>query len=193
MWGDAMIKVNLLPREIYAARAQQQIKAVGIAVGGILVVGLLAYYGSLLSRAKSLANELGEARTELQKYERIDAEVKAYQQQENSLSSRYSVIQQLLKGTLTYPKFFEDFMALLPSEIWVGRISTTTDPSYGLAVTVEAKALSAFAVADWLTNLLSSPLCSDVRLGAITVADQGEGTGALYSFTMNFNFRRVDN
>ncbi len=193
MWASTMIKVNLLPREIYAARAQQQIKVVGMAVGGILVVALLAYYGSLFARSKALTKELDGARAELQKYERIDAEVKAFQQQESALSSRYSVIQQLLKGTLTYPRFFEDFMALLPADIWVGRISTSTDPSYGLAVTADAKALSSFAIADWLTNLQSSPLCSDVRLGAISVEEQGEGPGAIYSFTMTFNFRRADN
>ncbi len=188
-----MIKVNLLPREIYAARAQRQFKVVGIAVGALLVVALLAYYGSLFSRSQSLTKELDAARTELQKYERIDAEVKAAQQQESQLSSRYSVIQQLLKGTLTYPKFFEDFMALLPADIWVSRISTTTDPSYGLNVSVDAKGLSSFAIADWLTNLQSSPLCSDVRLGAITVEEQGEGLGAIYTFTMTFNFRRGEN
>ena len=188
-----MIKVNLLPREIYAARAQQQMKSVGIAVGGLLVVVLLAYYGSLFSRSKALTKELDGARAELQKYERIDAEVKAAQQQESSLRSRYDVIQQLLKGTLTYPKFFEDFMALLPADIWVSRISTTTDPSYGLSVTADAKALSSFAIADWLTNLQSSPLCSDVRLGAISVEEQGDGPAAIYSFTMTFNFKRGDN
>ncbi|MBK8574123.1 MAG: PilN domain-containing protein [Elusimicrobia bacterium] len=169
-----MIKVNLLPREIYAIRAQQQFKMVGIVVGAVTVVALLAYYGSLLARSTSLSKELAAAQTELQKYERIDAEVKAFQQQESALSSRYSVIQKLLKGTLTYPKFFEDFMALLPADIWVGRMSTTTDPANGLAVSVDAKALSAFAVADWLTNLQSSPLCSAVNLGAINVEEQGK-------------------
>ncbi len=189
-----MIKVNLLPREIYAARAQQQIKVAGIAVGGILVAGLLAYYGSLFTRSKALTRDLDGARAELQKYEAIDREVKAAQQEESSLSSRYSVIQQLLKGTLTYPKFFEDFMALLPADIWVGRISTTTDPSYGLAVTADAKALSSFAIADWLTNLQNAKeLCSDVRLGAINVEEQGDGPSAVYSFTMTFNYRRGDN
>jgi Tfp pilus assembly protein PilN len=188
-----MIKVNLLPREIYAARAQQQLQGAGIVVGAVVVLALLAYYGSLFAQSKALTKELAEAQTELQKYERIDAEVKAFQQQESALSSRYSVIQQLLKGTLTYPKFFEDFMALLPPDIWVGRVSTTTDASYGLAISAEARALSAFAVADWLTNLQSSPLCSDVRLGAINVEDQGEGKSEIYSFTMTFNFRRTDN
>ena len=72
-------------------------------------------------------------------------------------------------------------------------MTPATDPSNGLAVTVDAKGLSSFAIADWLTNLQSSPLCSNVRLGAITVEEQGDGPGALFSFTMNFNFRRTDN
>jgi Tfp pilus assembly protein PilN len=188
-----MIRVNLLPREIYAARAQQQIKVVGIGFGVLVVAILLAYYGSLVMKSKSLAKELVVAQAELQKYERIDAEVKAFQQQESALSSRYSVIQQLLKGTLTYPKFFEDFMALLPSDIWINRLGTVTDASYGLAVSLEAKSLTSFAIADWLSNLQASSLCSNVRLGTINVEDQGEGPGRLYSFTLNFNYRRTDN
>jgi Tfp pilus assembly protein PilN len=188
-----MIRVNLLPREIYAARAQQQIKVVGIGFGVLVVAILLAYYGSLVMKSKSLAKELVVAQAELQKYERIDAEVKAFQQQESALSSRYSVIQQLLKGTLTYPKFFEDFMALLPSDIWIGRLTTTTDASYGLAVALEAKSLTSFAIADWLSNLQSSSLCSGVRLGPINVEEQGDGPGKIYSFTLNFDYRRTDN
>ncbi|MBL8024040.1 MAG: PilN domain-containing protein [Elusimicrobia bacterium] len=188
-----MIKVNLLPREIYAARAQQQIKVVGIGLGVLLLGSLLAYYGSLFMRSKALAKELVGAQAELQKYERIDAEVKAYQQQENSLSSRYGVIQQLLRGTLTYPKFVEDFMALFPSDIWINTLTTATDPSYALAVTVDAKSLSSFAIADWLSNLQSSPLCSAVRLGTINVEEQGEGLGLIYSFTLNFRYQRTEN
>lgn len=80
-----MIKVNLLPREIYAARAQQQIKVVELVVGAIAVVALLGYYASLFMRSKALAKELVVAQAELQKYERIDAEVKAYQQEESAL------------------------------------------------------------------------------------------------------------
>ena len=57
------------------------------------------------------------------------------------------------------------------------------------AVTVNAQALSSFAVADWLTNLLGSPLCNSVRLGAISVTEQNEGTSAIYGFTMTFNYR----
>ena len=80
-------------------------------------------------------------------------------------------------------------MALLPSDVWVQSVSTTTDGAGGLGVTVNAQALSSFAVADWLTNLLSSSLCNSVRLGAITVTEQNEGTSAIYSFTMTFNYR----
>ncbi|MBK8871453.1 MAG: hypothetical protein IPN19_10515 [Elusimicrobia bacterium] len=189
-----MVRINLLPREIYAARAQQQLKVVGIAAGGIAFVALMAFYGSLFAKSKSLAKELVVAQAELQKYEAIDAQVKSYQAQESALSSRFSVIQQLLKGTLTYPKFFEDFMSLLPGDIWFTRLTTTTDASYGLTVTADAKALSSFAIADWLTNLLqANTLYSNVNLGEIRVEEQNEGTSAIYSFTMSFTYRRTDN
>ncbi len=189
-----MIKINLLPREIYAAKAQRQIQAVLIGLGAVVVTALMGNYVLLAKKSKDLDRELVDAQAELRKYEAIDAEVKAAQNQERQLNSRLSVIKQLLRGTLTYPKFFEDFMALLPSDIWIGSLGTTTDASYGLAISVNAQSLSSFAVADWLTNLQTSPLISDVKLGAISVAEQGEGgRSALYSFTMNFSYRRTDN
>jgi Tfp pilus assembly protein PilN len=167
---------------------------VGIAAGVVVFVVLMAYYASLFAKSKSLAKELVVAQAELQKYEAIDAQVKSYQAQESSLSSRFSVIQQLLKGTLTYPKFFEDFMSLLPGDIWLTRLTTTTDASYGLTVSADAKALSSFAIADWLTNLLQAKnLYSNVRLGEIRVEEQNEGNSAVYSFTMSFTYRRTDN
>jgi Tfp pilus assembly protein PilN len=187
-----MIKINLLPPEIYAAKAQQQIKVLGLAIGVVVAVLLLGYYATQFKRSRDLDMDLAAAKSELQKYEALDAEVKSFQQQESQLNSRLSVIRQLLKGTLTYPKFFEDFIALLPADIWIGSLATTTDPSYGLAVTINAQSLTSFAIADWLTNLQQSPMCSNVKMGTITVAEQGDGRSPLYSFTMNFTFHRTD-
>ncbi len=184
-----MIKINLLPREVYAAKAQKQFQSLAVGLAAVVVLLLMGYYFHLSTVSKRLEKDLTEARGELQRYETIDREVKEMQVEEGRLSSRLSVSQDLLRGTLTYPKFFEDFMALLPSDVWVQSVSTTTDGAGGLGVTVNAQALSSFAVADWLTNLLSSSLCNSVRLGAITVTEQNEGTSAIYSFTMTFNYR----
>jgi Tfp pilus assembly protein PilN len=56
-------------------------------------------------------------------------------------------------------------------------------------IQTNASALSTFAIADWLTNLQSSPLCSDVRLGAISVTEDAEGR-SVFTFQMNFTYRR---
>lgn len=84
-------------------------------------------------------------------------------------------------------------MALLPSDIWVGRFSTTTDPTYGLVALWDAKALPVLPLPT------GSPIYSPLPLLRCSVGGSnhsgrvGEGPGAIYSFTMNFNFRRADN
>ncbi len=187
-----MININLLPREIYAAKAKKQLTVVGIGVGGLAVVGLLGYYATLMQKESSLNRRLAEAQAEEAKYQAIANEVQQMEMAKQQQATRYGVIAQLVSGTLVYPKFFEDFMALLPADVWIGSLNTSTDASYGLAVSVNAQALSTFAIADWLTNLQSSPLCGDVKLGSISVAEEAEGRSAVFSFQMNFTFRRRD-
>ena len=187
-----MIKVNLLPREVYAVKAQKQLQAIGIGLGAAVALAAIGYYLLLLNTSRRLDQQLADAKAELQKYEAIDREVNDMRAKEGQLSSRLSVIQQLLRGTLTYPKFFEDFMALLPADVWIGTLTTTTDASNGLAVTVSAQALSSSAVTDWLSNLQPSPLCSDVRLGSISVTEQGEGASSTSAFTINCTYLTRD-
>lgn len=184
-----MIKINLLPREIYAAKARRQLASLGIGAGVLIAVLMLGYYALLKKKETSLMKELDFARAEESKYQAIANEVAQLESKKQQLSTRYNVIQQLVTGTLVYPKFFEDFMALLPSDVWIGTLNTSTDASYGLSVSINAQALSTFAIADWLTNLQSSPLCGDVRMGPISVTEDGDGR-SLFTFTMNFTYRR---
>lgn len=184
-----MIKINLLPREIYADKARRQLASLGVGIGVLIAAVLLGFYGLLKKKEISLVKQLGEARMEETKYQAIANEVKQLEDKKAALSNRYDVIQRLVTGTLVYPKFFEDFMSLLPSDVWIGTLNTTTDPSYGLMVQANSSALSTFAIADWLTNLQSSPLCSDVRLGGISVTEDSEGR-SVFTFQMNFTYRR---
>ncbi|MBL0350838.1 MAG: PilN domain-containing protein [Elusimicrobia bacterium] len=184
-----MIKINLLPREIYADKARRQLASLGVGIGVLVAALLLGFYGLLKKKEISLAKQMNEAKTEESKYQAIANDVQQLEVKKQQLSTRYDVIQRLVTGTLVYPKFFEDFMSLLPADVWIGSLSTSTDSSYGLMVQTSAQALSTFAIADWLTNLQSSPLCSDVRLGAISVTEDGEGR-SVFTFQMNFTYRR---
>jgi Tfp pilus assembly protein PilN len=183
-----MIKINLLPREIYAEEARRQLKMAAIATGAVVVLLMLGIWSLRFVKLRTLDARLIEANADLRKYQAIVDQVNELEQTRNLLRARRDVIQQLLVGRLIYPKFFEDFMALLPSEIWVGNINTSLDGSGVMTVTVGAQSLSNFAIADWLTNLQSSAFCSEVKLGAISTQEQGEGKAATLSFSMSFKY-----
>lgn len=187
-----MIKINLLPREIYVEDARRQIKTAGVAVAGFLgVIMVVAYLYQISVKHREEVRNV-ELNTELRKYQAIVDQVNELEQTRNLLRARRDVIQQLLIGRLVYPKFFEDFMHLLPSEVWVNSINTSVDPGSGvMSVTVSAQSLSNFAIADWLVNLESSPFCSDVRLGGITTQESADRAPTL-SFSMTFKYLRKD-
>jgi Tfp pilus assembly protein PilN len=185
-----MIRINLLPREIYIEEAKRQIKAVVVSAVLVLLAGLLLIYGWEFNAKHREETKNVELNMELRKYQAIVDQVNELQQTRDLLKARRDVIQRLLVGRLVYPKFFDDFTAILPSEIWVTSIGTTLEGDGVMNVTISAQSLSSFAIADWLTNLQSSPLCSEVKLGTITTQEQGEGKAPLLAFSLTFRYLR---
>jgi Tfp pilus assembly protein PilN len=187
-----MIKINLLPREIYIEDARRQIKAIGVSAAGLVVISMLGIYAWKLNVKRKEDAKNVELNAEKRKYQAIVDQVNELEQTRNLLRARRDVIKQLLVGRLVYPKFFEDFMALLPSEIWVSSLGTSVDGGGVMSVSINAQSLSNFAIADWLTNLQSSPLCSEVKLGAISTQDTAVGKAPTLSFTITFRYLRSD-
>lgn len=187
-----MIKINLLPREIYIEDARRQIKAVGVSAAGLVIVSMLGVYAWQLNVKRKEDSKNEELNTEKRKYQAIVDQVSELEQTRNLLRARRDVIKQLLVGRLVYPKFFEDFMSLLPSEIWVNSMSTSLDGGGVMTVNINSQSLSNFAIADWLTNLQSSPLCSEVKLGSISTQDGGVGRAPTLTFTISFKYVRRD-
>lgn len=186
-----MIKINLLPREIYVEDARRQLKAIGVSLAGAVAIFMLGVYAWELNVKRKEEARNVELNTELRKYQAIVDQVNELEQTRNLLRARRDVIQQLLIGRLVYPKFFEDFMALLPSEVWANSISTTVDGNGVMQVNVNAQSLSNFAIADWLVNLESSPFCSEVKLGAISTQESSTSAPTL-GFNMTFKYLRKD-
>jgi Tfp pilus assembly protein PilN len=187
-----MIRINLLPREIYVEDAKRQIKTIAVSVLSAVALLMIGIYLIQFNAKRKADAENIELNTELRKYQAIVEQVEELSRTRDLLRARRDVIRQLLVGRLIYPKFFEDFMALLPSEVWLNSVDTTLDPQGVMAVNVTATSLSNFAIADWLTNLQSSPLCSSVVLGTITSQDQGEDKQPLLSFTLTFRYLRKE-
>jgi type IV pilus assembly protein PilN len=187
-----MIKINLLPTEIHAAEVRRQMSIAGGALGGLVVLCLVGFWTSLFLKGKRLEREYAQAQEELRKYQAIVDKVKELEATRNQLQARRDVIQQLLKGRLVYPKFFEDFMALLPNEIWVNSLNASSREDGKLQVSISAQSLSNYAIADWMTNLHGSRFCSDVVLGAISASEAAEGVAPTLSFSMNFRYIRTE-
>jgi type IV pilus assembly protein PilN len=189
-----MIRINLLPPEIHIAEVRKQMSALGGIAGGLVVVLLLAFWGSRALKANNLEGELKKANEELAKYQAIVDKVNQLEQTRNQLKARRDVIQTLLKGRLLFPKFFEDFMRLLPDEIWISNLSSSPDPKQAgaMTVSVSAQSTSNFAIADWLTNLQASPYVSEVNLGTISADEAAEGRAPVLSFTLRFRYFRED-
>jgi Tfp pilus assembly protein PilN len=187
-----LIRINLLPVEIHAAEVRKQISVLGGAAGGLVVLALVGFWGTRVAKAKDLEKQLVQANEELRKYQAIVDKVTQLEQTRNQLQARRDVIRQLLRGRMVYPRFFEDFMQLLPAEVWITNLNTATDAQGGLTVDVTATSLSNFAIADWLTNLQSSPMCKNVVLGTIQTQEQAEGQAPLLAFTMRFKYHRPE-
>jgi len=189
-----MIRINLLPEEIQADEARRQISVALSSLGVLLAVLMVAVLVIRMAQAKSLEKDVARAQEEERKYQSIADRVNQLEEKRRQLQARRDVIQQLLKGRLVYPKFFEDFMNLLPTEIWVTNLVTTPEAGPGqLKVVADAQSVSSFAIADWLANLQNSALCSAVELGAITGQEQQEDNKApILSFKMTFRYQRGD-
>lgn len=165
----------------------------GAVFGGVVIVCLLSLLGWRKTVEIRLQKRLDVAQADLKKYQAIVDEVNQLEQTRSQLQARRDVIQTLLRGRLLYPRFFEDFMALLPFEIWIKNINTIPEAE-GIKVTLTAESTSNFAIADWITNLQNSPLCKGVEMGTITTQEPSEeGRMPTYSFTVNFQYARGDN
>lgn len=187
-----MIRINLLPPEIHVAEVRRQFALLGGILGGIIVFSMVVFLGTRIAKASKLQKDLAQANDELRKYQAIVDQVSALEQTRNQLKARRDVIHQLLKGRLLYPKFFEDFMALLPNEIWVTSLNTIPADGGTININLNAQATSNYAIADWLSNLQKSPYCSAVDLGTISAQDTEDGRAPILTFSIKFKYMRGD-
>jgi Tfp pilus assembly protein PilN len=183
----AMIKINLLPTEIRVQAVKKQLILAGYATCVFCVLCLLGFLAWRFHTLRKVGNLLEVANGRLRQYQAIVDKVDALQLTRNRLQAQRDVIQNLLVGRLIYPQFFEDFMVFLPSEVSITNITTTLDSQRMMEVALSCQSLSNFAIADWLTNLKSSSLFSQVVLGAVRSTEQPGGI-SLKNFTLNFKY-----
>jgi len=186
-----MIRINLLPAEMEAGVPSQINPAIPLSIAVIIPALILTpvHLGQMANRRR-LQTESASLKSQLDQYQPIIAQVEALESAKVQLSQRKSVIQQLESERLRYPQFLDDFLKLLPGNLWLTNLTTIGKPSDNtMTVNMDVMALDNYAIADLIANLETSQLFSDVDLGAISISESP--TGQTMSFHVNTNYRKA--
>src|SRR5258705_351362 len=171
-----MIRINLLPEEMESAPSKIN-PAIPLSAAVILpALILIPVHTSQISTRKRLQTETASLNSELAKYQPIIAQVDALEAAKVQLTQRKGVIQQLENERLRYPQFFDDFLKLLPGNLWLTSLVTSSPPNNNVVtLDMSVVALDNYAVADLIANLETSQIFSQVDLGPISAAQSLTG------------------
>jgi type IV pilus assembly protein PilN len=172
-----MIKINLLVE----ARAEKVAKAPLISFGaanlnnyiliGILVVGL-GYVGvtywRLSSKLAAVTREVEENQREYDRLKPIIEEVEAYKKKNAELKHKIEVIEQLKANQRGPVRLMDEVSKALPDLLWLTRMEVS-----GNSVNIRGQALNENAVANFISNLDTSPFFAEPSLSIMKQSDQG--------------------
>jgi type IV pilus assembly protein PilN len=182
-----MIRVNLLglpkPKKRAAAVSFEGGKTLGIlAVVLLLVAGLeYVHYGRLQKLDKDLAVQVQKLQAEKTRLEVIRSDYERFSRQKELLQKRIGIIEGL-KAKQAGPMQLLDTIATMVTHtdmLWL-----TNFDQAGQKITIEGVALSAKAVADFLTQLRESKAFSEMDLKE-TFQDPSAKDIPRFNFTVN--------
>lgn len=177
-----MIKVNLVPAEILAkARQRQLLMQAGIIGGVFLVLVLLVSLGHYYSLFR-LQNEFKYKESKLKELAAVVAQVEELEKASAAVRARLNVIEDLLKGRAFYPLFMSEFARTVPGGVKVTALTTASQSSSSLKLSITGTAGSNQDIATWVRTLQGDTNFSGVELGAVNAS----GTG--YSFTIQTTY-----
>lgn len=185
-----MIRINLLSPELIKKEERNEFLFIGYAVIAILVAIGAVQYTSKLARYRKLDTRVNKVQQELGKYEEIVKQVDALQASKQVLEKKKGVIDSLMKGRLLYPRFMEELMELMPSNVWIKNMNTQTQPDGTLTVSIDAEALDNYAIADIISAMAANKNFSSPELVQINAATSAKTTTSV--FRMTFSYRKVN-
>jgi len=182
-----MIRINLLPPEALKKESEKKtIVLVSLIATSILTLGIVIFLVRLTVE-RALSFKLSVLEKEVKQYQTAVDEVKKLKNITATLESKKNLIENLMKYSLTYPKFMEKFLGLLPPQIWLTSLNTTSKPD-GFTVNITCFSYDNFAIADFISNLESSPEFSGIELGNITSSTSSTGL-EIFSFQLKFEYK----
>ncbi len=185
-----MIRINLLTEaKAAAARKKAPVLPIGARLNNLLFFASLAagvlYLAvmtvTLVSRRRSLDEEIAKARLEADRLKSIIQEVQGYKDKKASLEAKINLINDLKTNQKGPVRLMDEVSKALPDLVWL----TALDLSGG-QILMRGKTLSPNAVATYLENLKKSPFFAEPVFRSL--GQDGGGLG-IYSWEMNVTFK----
>lgn len=184
-----MIRINLLSPERIKKEEPKEIIALAVMIMVVFIAVGIVKYVILLGSYSSLEGRISKTQTELNKYEGIVKQVEALQSTKTVLETKKNIINNLMAGRLVYPRMMEDFLQVLPPNVWFTSLRTNLQPDLSMKLDLTAQSLDVYSIADLITALASNPNFTNPELGPISTAT-GDPKKQVSSFTLSFSYKR---
>lgn len=159
-----MVKVNLLPPRIKAARAKRMMITVAVAAVAVVLAIPIGFWYLRYMKVLSLRAEVKLVEAEMAKpeYAGVIEKVTALEAQEAAVAKKLEVLDELLRRQVTWIRIME---ALSTSQarardLWLTGLTSkilTAAPDAGkLEITIQGKAFSAASVDEFVSTFLRS-------------------------------------
>ncbi len=188
-----MIRINLLPAGMEATPTRIN-PAIPVSIAVIVpAILLIPFHVQKMAAQKKLQTEVVSLKNQLDTYTPIIRQVEALESQKVQLTQRKGVIEQLERERLRYPQFFDDFVKLIPNNVWLTNLVTSILPTNNsLSVNMDVTALDSYAIADLISNLEASQIFTEVDLVGAISTTQAAGGGSLLNFKVSTNYKKAD-
>lgn len=185
-----MIRINLLPPEYATRQTQKELQFLVFGTVGIALLILMSWLTLKKTQAANLEGDIRKAEDDLGRYQAIVDQIASIEESKRRLSAKRDVIVNLNKSRIFFPVFFEDFLPLVPADVWVSDIRLDSQSGLSANYHMSSKALSNYALATWLTSLQQCPHFSNVKIDRIAYeAPQEKGTPSVLSFNLSFTYQ----
>jgi Tfp pilus assembly protein PilN len=172
-----MIKINLVPQDILDKEVAHQ-RALQASAGGVAAAILIASIsGAHYWRGISLEKALKTDKSELERLQKIVAQVEELEQKAGQVRARLNVVVGLMKYRALYPRFMEDLTQTLPTGVWLTSLTTAGDQN-GLTVTMGCSGVTSEDAAAALRAFESGGRFKEPVLQSGITIGGGTGTGA---------------
>lgn len=185
-----MIKVNLLVEARAEKVTRQPLISIGSLSGanvnnyiilGLLLIGLGAVgfrYWQLDSKRKEIRAEIAVNQKEFERLKPIIDEVEAFKKKNAELKRKIEVIEQLKQNQQGPVRIMDEISKALPDLLWLDHLNLS-----GTTITIRGQALNENAVANFISNLASSPFFQEPALNIMRQDAKG-----VFSFDLACTF-----